>query len=198
MLTRRAGSAEAPRRLPGIEAPPDGRWILALRREFAESVRSQSSLRACQVALDPMKLYGSRSLSRYGLGGPMATPGFPATVRRLCGPNGLPDKGSRASKLHTHNAPRNGRWRPWPRWLSCCGAGDGSAAQKDSGLGIMANLCELMTNAAFIATDDVSDCGFCDYLLICGETKTLTESSHAKLQNLKNTALEPLRGLRKK
>ncbi|MGP8283423.1 MAG: PD-(D/E)XK nuclease family protein [Desulfomonilaceae bacterium] len=70
--------------------------------------------------------------------------------------------------------------------------------QKDSDMGVMANLCQLMTNAAFMATDDVSDCGFCDYLLMCGETKTLTESSHTKLQNLKNTTLEPLRDLRKK
>jgi hypothetical protein len=54
LRARRAGSAQAPRRLPGIEAPPRGRRILALKREFAESVRSQSSLRAYQVALAPM------------------------------------------------------------------------------------------------------------------------------------------------
>ncbi len=45
-------------------------------RELSESARSHSSLRVRQVALVPMRLFGSRSLSEDGLGGPSATPGF--------------------------------------------------------------------------------------------------------------------------
>ncbi|MGC8603967.1 MAG: PD-(D/E)XK nuclease family protein, partial [Desulfomonilaceae bacterium] len=70
-------------------------------------------------------------------------------------------------------------------------------AQKDYGLGVLTALCQIITNAAFISTDDANDCGFCDYLLICGETKTLAELSKIKLQNIVNSTLEPLRGLRK-
>ncbi len=67
----------------------------------------------------------------------------------------------------------------------------------DSDLEIISNLCRLMTNAAFIATNDSKDCDYCDYLTICDDPKTLTEISMSKLQNPDNKSLEPIRKLRR-
>ncbi len=76
MLTPAGGKRSASRRLPGMKHGPVGIGFVLFRRELSESARSQSSLRARQVALVPMRLFGSRSLSDRGLGGPSATPGF--------------------------------------------------------------------------------------------------------------------------
>jgi ATP-dependent helicase/nuclease subunit B len=61
---------------------------------------------------------------------------------------------------------------------------------------VIGNLCKIISNAAFIATNDSKDCKYCDYLIICDDPKTQTEFSFAKLKNSRNKLLDPVRELR--
>jgi len=62
---------------------------------------------------------------------------------------------------------------------------------------VMENLCELVSSGSFIATDDAKeDCTFCEYETICGDVEALSAASRAKIENLANRSLNPIRELR--
>ncbi|MFP6576852.1 MAG: PD-(D/E)XK nuclease family protein [Pirellulaceae bacterium] len=66
--------------------------------------------------------------------------------------------------------------------------------QLAQGREILQNLCRVIVDGAFLATNDATDCRFCDYLPICGhEVESLAQ---LKLDNPANDLLEPIRQLR--
>ena len=46
-------------------------------------------------------------------------------------------------------------------------------------------------------TDNVKDCGYCDYAAACGDLTALTAASKAKIDNEQHPQLVPLRDLRR-
>src|ERR1017187_5610578 len=89
---------------------PVGVGFLLGEREFSESVRSPSSLRASQVALVPMRLSGSRSLSGHDLGGSSASAGFLLQYADLATPTVFPVRAAvLPNSIHaTRQGMRNG------------------------------------------------------------------------------------------
>jgi ATP-dependent helicase/nuclease subunit B len=61
---------------------------------------------------------------------------------------------------------------------------------------ILARLVQIVTNGAFLATNDAKDCKFCGYLGICGDTERVTSASAMKLEIVENQLLAPMRDLR--
>ncbi len=70
----------------------------------------------------------------------------------------------------------------------------------EEGLTMIERLCRLPAAGAFLATDEVEDCTFCDYQPSCravyGNLKDLCAASGRKLANRDNTSLLPLVELR--
>ena len=64
------------------------------------------------------------------------------------------------------------------------------------GLHIIQNLCRLVAGGAFIATDASDDCGYCDYLPICGDAVASAGAAGRKIENGAGGPLAPMRALR--
>jgi len=65
------------------------------------------------------------------------------------------------------------------------------------GAGVIENICRTISNGAFLATDDNSDCRYCDYIEICSDTETVAENASRKLDNSTIEMLESYRELRR-
>ncbi len=61
---------------------------------------------------------------------------------------------------------------------------------------ILSELYTLLTTGSFPATTDKSDCTFCDYKRICGDTARVAKLSKQRLADCDDPALDPLRTLR--
>ena len=66
--------------------------------------------------------------------------------------------------------------------------------QLSQGREVLQNLCQLIIDGAFLATNNDNDCKYCDYQPICGDT--VEELAQLKLDNPANDLLEPIRQLR--
>jgi ATP-dependent helicase/nuclease subunit B len=69
-------------------------------------------------------------------------------------------------------------------------------AQLQNGNDIVKHICDLVSKGVFTATTSSSDCEYCDYAPVCGDTTWITQQSLWKAQQASNTALDPLRKLR--
>ena len=58
------------------------------------------------------------------------------------------------------------------------------------------SLCQIVTNGAYAPTNDVKDCEFCDFRMICRDVNAVTKASGKKLQNKLNVQLQPFKELR--
>ena len=71
-----------------------------------------------------------------------------------------------------------------------------TSGELKSGDEVLRHICDAIGRGAFIATNDKSDCGYCDYLSICGEPYETAASSYVQLSTCNDPALEPMRNLR--
>jgi len=65
-----------------------------------------------------------------------------------------------------------------------------------TGKQMLLRLCDTIGRGAFIATDDVSDCGFCDFRAVCGDVDQVAAHSRRKLAAPGTPELQPFRELR--
>jgi hypothetical protein len=66
-----------------------------------------------------------------------------------------------------------------------------------SALEIVENLCRIVASGCFIATNDFNkDCTFCDYTMVCGDLRSVSEAAGRKLKNNANDELKPVSELR--
>ena len=66
-----------------------------------------------------------------------------------------------------------------------------------SALEIVENLCRVVASGCFIATNDFNkDCTFCDYTMVCGDLRSVSEAAGLKLKNKANDELKPVSELR--
>lgn len=61
---------------------------------------------------------------------------------------------------------------------------------------ILERLVQIVRTGAFLATNDADDCSYCDYQSVCGNVDSVVAASQAKLVNLENRLLTPMRELR--
>ena len=71
-----------------------------------------------------------------------------------------------------------------------------TTAELRSGDQILRHICDAISNGAFVATNEASDCKFCDYRPICGEPDEIAEASLVQLENCDHEALDSIRALR--
>lgn len=71
-----------------------------------------------------------------------------------------------------------------------------TAAELDGGPRTVQRLCALIAAGAFLATNDTSDCAFCDYRSICGDVRAVTRHSKHLLDHEDLPVLQPFRELR--
>ncbi len=70
--------------------------------------------------------------------------------------------------------------------------------QLEGGTDVLARLAKIASGGAFLATNqERNDCGFCDYLEICGDVARVAAASNRKLQSPENTVLTPFAELRR-
>ncbi|MEW6141247.1 MAG: PD-(D/E)XK nuclease family protein [Thermodesulfobacteriota bacterium] len=67
---------------------------------------------------------------------------------------------------------------------------------REEGLRIIENLCKLVADGCFPATDNAEDCTFCPYAIICGDVEAVAAASRRKLDHSDNGVLNPFRELR--
>ncbi len=65
------------------------------------------------------------------------------------------------------------------------------------GLPTIERLCNLIASGAFVPTDKVKDCSYCDFKTACGDLTALTRASKTKIDNEQHLQLVPLRELRR-
>ena len=65
-----------------------------------------------------------------------------------------------------------------------------------SGDAILRHICDAISAGAFVATNERSDCNFCDYLPICGEPFEIASTSLVQLETSDHESLDPIRALR--
>jgi ATP-dependent helicase/nuclease subunit B len=64
------------------------------------------------------------------------------------------------------------------------------------GLQILEKLVQTVRNGAFLATNNVEDCAYCNYRDICDDVDSVAAASQAKLDSPENPLLTPMRDLR--
>lgn len=69
--------------------------------------------------------------------------------------------------------------------------------QLSEGRTVLGRLCRLLANGSFPATDDSSDCTYCDYTGVCRNLDAVAAAGRMKLDNTDNTDLQPFRELRR-
>lgn len=70
-------------------------------------------------------------------------------------------------------------------------------AELDAGKELLGNLVEIVSQGAFLATNDwKQDCTFCDYRPICGDFAAVSAASQSMLDHEKNKILAPFRAAR--
>lgn len=67
----------------------------------------------------------------------------------------------------------------------------------NQGAGIVEELCRLVSQGTFPATDNKGDCAYCDFRDICGDPEETAHNAAAKLNDPENRSLEPFRSLRR-
>ena len=67
---------------------------------------------------------------------------------------------------------------------------------RNEGLRIMENLCRMVADGCFPATDNAEDCTFCPYAIICDDVEAVAAASRRKLDHSDNRILDPFRELR--
>ena len=72
-----------------------------------------------------------------------------------------------------------------------------SQAALAPGQEILERLVQIVRNGAFLATNDESDCNYCDYRGVCGDVTSVVAASQAKLGIPDNQILTPMRDLRR-
>ncbi len=65
----------------------------------------------------------------------------------------------------------------------------------EEGIGVLEDLCDLARTGCFVPTDNARDCGYCDYVLVCGDVARQAVRMAAKLEG-DDDRLDPLRRLR--
>ena len=65
-----------------------------------------------------------------------------------------------------------------------------------SGDAVLLQICDAISSGTFIATNDKSDCTFCDYKPICGAPDTTAASALVQLETCDQPSLDPIRALR--
>jgi ATP-dependent helicase/nuclease subunit B len=71
-----------------------------------------------------------------------------------------------------------------------------SPAELREGGAVLQRLVEIVRNGAFVATDNVDDCRFCDYRAICRDCDALARATQEKLSGPDRTVLRAFRELR--
>ncbi|HIM28145.1 MAG TPA: PD-(D/E)XK nuclease family protein [Planctomycetes bacterium] len=71
-----------------------------------------------------------------------------------------------------------------------------TTAELASGDAVLRHVCDAIAAGAFPATTERTDCGFCDYLPICGDPFQIASNSLLLLQTSTDKKLDPLRRLR--
>jgi hypothetical protein len=61
---------------------------------------------------------------------------------------------------------------------------------------ILERLCSMIADGAFLATNDVNDCKFCDYQSVCRYVHAVTQQSRTFLDGSDFPELQHLRELR--
>ncbi len=70
-------------------------------------------------------------------------------------------------------------------------------SQLSAGDPLLKNLCQIIANGAFLATDKhTEDCLFCEFQMICHDLEATAMASQKKLADLANEHLQPFRELR--
>ena len=65
-----------------------------------------------------------------------------------------------------------------------------------SGDEILRHICDAISSGAFIATNEKSDCTYCEYLPICGPPSETANSALVQLETCDHKSLDPQRALR--
>jgi RecB family exonuclease len=74
---------------------------------------------------------------------------------------------------------------------------DWASERLAAGSEVLERLCQIIREGAFLATDNAKeDCGYCNYLSICGNVEAVAAASRRKLDNPSNTLLQPFLELR--
>ena len=72
-----------------------------------------------------------------------------------------------------------------------------TSGELKTGDGILSHICDAISAGAFMATNDVKDCGsFCEYLPICGDPADTCNQSLVQLTACSDAALDSMRSLR--
>ena len=67
------------------------------------------------------------------------------------------------------------------------------ATELRAGLHVLEKLCQIIQSGAFLPTNDVDDCRFCDYQAVCGDVEAVTAASQRKLDQAAHHPLKELR-----
>ena len=71
-----------------------------------------------------------------------------------------------------------------------------TSGELKTGDGILSHICDAISTGAFMATNDEKDCGYCEYLPICGDPAATSQQSLVQLKVCSDSALDPMRSLR--
>ena len=71
-----------------------------------------------------------------------------------------------------------------------------TSGELKTGDALVSHICDAISAGAFLATNDSKDCGFCQYLPICGTPTATCSQSLIQLETCPDTALDPMRSLR--
>ena len=71
-----------------------------------------------------------------------------------------------------------------------------TGAELLKGPGLVEDLCRIVSQGAFSATDSAEDCKHCDYKALCGDPEQSAARAAAKLADPENKVLEPFRAAR--
>jgi len=72
-----------------------------------------------------------------------------------------------------------------------------TSGQLAGGWQIVEQLCRIAAGGAFLQTDRISDCEYCEYRRICRDVAAATEAAGRKLDEADSPALDPFRALRR-
>ena len=71
-----------------------------------------------------------------------------------------------------------------------------TSGQLAGGDAILSHICDAISAGAFIATNEASDCKFCEYNSVCGSPDQTAKSSRVQLENCHDKSLDSMRSLR--
>ena len=69
-------------------------------------------------------------------------------------------------------------------------------AQLAEGGKVIGHSVNIVRHGLFLPTNEASDCNYCNYTSICGKAEAIAARSAAKLDNVRNSVLQPIRELK--